>query len=90
VGPKAGLDTEDRGKILWPCRGSNPDRPVVQAVVIDTILPELTRLLYAESTATYSRLVTLKRKVTSITMLKSTTYFTLISIGTITKCQFIA
>jgi hypothetical protein len=33
VGPRAGLDTEDRGKILCPCRGSNPDRPVVQAVV---------------------------------------------------------
>jgi hypothetical protein len=30
VGPRAGLDTEDRGKILCPCRGSNPDRPVVQ------------------------------------------------------------
>jgi hypothetical protein len=26
-------DTEDRGKILCPCRGSNPDRPVVQPVV---------------------------------------------------------
>jgi hypothetical protein len=25
VGPRAGLDTEDRGKILCPCRGSNPD-----------------------------------------------------------------
>jgi hypothetical protein len=36
VGPRAGLDTEDRGKIRCPCRGSNPDRPVVQ--------PELTRL----------------------------------------------
>jgi hypothetical protein len=24
---------EDRGKILCPCRGSNPDRPVVQPVV---------------------------------------------------------
>jgi hypothetical protein len=33
VGPRAGLDTEDRGKILCPCRGSNPDRPVVQPVV---------------------------------------------------------
>jgi hypothetical protein len=25
--------TQDRGKILCPCRGSNPDRPVVQPVV---------------------------------------------------------
>jgi hypothetical protein len=25
--------TEDRGKILCPCWGSNPDRPVVQPVV---------------------------------------------------------
>jgi hypothetical protein len=33
VGPRAGLDTEDRGKILCPCRGSNPDRPVFQPVV---------------------------------------------------------
>jgi hypothetical protein len=32
-GPQSGLDTEDRGKILCPCRGSNPDRPVVQPVV---------------------------------------------------------
>jgi hypothetical protein len=30
MGPRAGLDTEARGKILCPCRGSNPDRPVVQ------------------------------------------------------------
>jgi hypothetical protein len=30
---RAGLDTEDRGKIICPCRGSNPDRPVVQPVV---------------------------------------------------------
>jgi hypothetical protein len=43
VGPRAGLDTEARGKILCPRRGSNPDRPVVQPV--DTILPELTRLI---------------------------------------------
>jgi hypothetical protein len=33
VGPRDGLDTQDRGKILCPCRGSNPDRPVVQPVV---------------------------------------------------------
>jgi hypothetical protein len=33
VGPRAGLDTADRGKILCPRRGSNPDRPVVQSVV---------------------------------------------------------
>jgi hypothetical protein len=26
VGPRAGLETEVRGKILCPCRGSNPDR----------------------------------------------------------------
>jgi hypothetical protein len=28
VGPRAGLDTEARGKILCLCRGWNPDRPV--------------------------------------------------------------
>jgi hypothetical protein len=33
MGPRAGLDTEDREKILCPCRGSNLDRPVVQPVV---------------------------------------------------------
>jgi hypothetical protein len=33
VGPRAGRDTEDRGKILCPCRESNLDRPVVQPVV---------------------------------------------------------
>jgi hypothetical protein len=33
VGPRAGLNTEDRGKILCPCRGSNLVRPVVQPVV---------------------------------------------------------
>jgi hypothetical protein len=33
VGPRAGLDTEARGKIVCPHRGSNPDRPVVQPVV---------------------------------------------------------
>jgi hypothetical protein len=33
VGPRAGLDTEARGKIRCLCRGSNPDRPVVQPEV---------------------------------------------------------
>jgi hypothetical protein len=33
VGPRAGLDTEVRGKIVCPRRRSNPDRPVVQPVV---------------------------------------------------------
>jgi hypothetical protein len=33
VGLRAGLDTEVRGKILCPCRGSNLDRPVVQSIV---------------------------------------------------------
>jgi hypothetical protein len=43
VGLRAGLDTEVRGKILCPCRGSNPNRPVVQSVVrtILTVLPRL-------------------------------------------------
>jgi hypothetical protein len=40
---RAGLDTEVRGKVLCPCRGSNPDRPVVQS---DTILTELLWLLF--------------------------------------------
>jgi hypothetical protein len=33
VGPRAGLDTEARGKIRCPRRGSNLDRPVVQPLV---------------------------------------------------------
>jgi hypothetical protein len=33
VGPRAGLDTEARGKILCLYRGSNLDRPVLQSVV---------------------------------------------------------
>jgi hypothetical protein len=33
IGLRAGLDTDVRGKILCPCRGSNPDRPVAQTVV---------------------------------------------------------
>jgi hypothetical protein len=44
VGPRAGLDIEARGKILCPCRGSNPDRPVVRS----SSLPELTRLPLCE------------------------------------------
>jgi hypothetical protein len=32
VGPRAGLDTEARGKSFRLCRGSNLDRPVVQPV----------------------------------------------------------
>jgi hypothetical protein len=32
MGPRAGLDTEARGKILCLCRGSNLDRAVVQPV----------------------------------------------------------
>jgi hypothetical protein len=31
-GPRAGMDTEARGKISYPCRGSNIDCPVVQSV----------------------------------------------------------
>jgi hypothetical protein len=27
VGPRAGVDAGGRRKILYPCRGSNPDRP---------------------------------------------------------------
>jgi hypothetical protein len=49
VGPRVGLDTEARGKILSLLRRSNLDRPVVQPVAIDyTILtdpPGSTRLM---------------------------------------------
>jgi hypothetical protein len=43
VGLRAGLDTELGGKIICPCRGSNPDHPVVQSVTRH-ILTELPRL----------------------------------------------
>jgi hypothetical protein len=43
VGPRAGLDTEVRGKIFCPCRGSNPDRPGRPARSQDTILTKLHR-----------------------------------------------
>jgi hypothetical protein len=33
VGLRAGLDAGARRKILYPCRGSNLDRPIVQPVV---------------------------------------------------------
>jgi hypothetical protein len=33
VGLRAGLDTEVTGKFLCPCRGPNPDSPVVQSMV---------------------------------------------------------
>jgi hypothetical protein len=32
VGPRAGLDIEARGQILYLCRGPNLDRPVVQPI----------------------------------------------------------
>jgi hypothetical protein len=32
VGPRAGLDTEVRGNIFYPCLGSNFSRPEVQSV----------------------------------------------------------
>jgi hypothetical protein len=50
VGPRAGLDTGVRGKILCPCRGSNLNRPVVQPVVRHySLLTELTRLQWGEA-----------------------------------------
>jgi hypothetical protein len=39
VGPRAGLHTDARGNILCLCRGSNPDRPVVQPVELLIRLP---------------------------------------------------
>jgi hypothetical protein len=36
VDPRAGLDTEARGKILCLRRESNPDRPVIIIIIIET------------------------------------------------------
>jgi hypothetical protein len=33
VGPRHGLDAGARRKILYSCRGSNPDHPIIQPVV---------------------------------------------------------
>jgi hypothetical protein len=44
VGPRAGLDTEARGKIISPLPGIEPRLPGRPARSQDTILPELTRL----------------------------------------------
>jgi hypothetical protein len=38
VGPRAGLDTQARGKILCPCRGSNTIRTELPWLVYDLIL----------------------------------------------------
>jgi hypothetical protein len=49
VGLRAGLDTEVRGKILCPCRGSNLNRPVVQSIArhyTDWATPALHCILY--------------------------------------------
>jgi hypothetical protein len=49
-GPRAGLDIEGRENILCHCRGSNPDRPVVQSIVThytDSSLFYLCPVLYS-------------------------------------------
>jgi hypothetical protein len=46
VGPRAGLDTEARGKNPLLPAGIEPRSPGCPARSQDTILPELTRLLY--------------------------------------------
>jgi hypothetical protein len=48
VGLRAGLDTEVRGKILCPCRASNPDHPVVQSDIYKVLL-KFKELLYGFS-----------------------------------------
>jgi hypothetical protein len=56
VGPRAGLDTEARGKTLCPRRESNPDRPVVQPVVRH-YTAWATRLLKRDNTNTKTSIV---------------------------------
>jgi hypothetical protein len=46
VGPRAGLDAVAKRKTLYPCRDSNPGRPVRSLV---TILTELSRLLVTDA-----------------------------------------
>jgi hypothetical protein len=40
MGPRAGLDTEVRGKILCLCQGLNPGHPVCN----QTLLPEYVKM----------------------------------------------
>jgi hypothetical protein len=49
VGPRASLDTEAAGKILCPCWRSNPDRPVVQPVLLSTTTQNNISLLCAQN-----------------------------------------
>jgi hypothetical protein len=49
---RAGLDTEVREKILCPCRGSNPNRPVVQSIdrhYTDWAMPAPTTPVYHQN-----------------------------------------
>jgi hypothetical protein len=57
VGPRAGLDTEARGKIICPCRGSNLDGPLVDrhCTVRATPAPRLSKY-EAEMPSTQSQL----------------------------------
>jgi hypothetical protein len=54
MGLTAGLDTEAWGRILCLCRVSNPGRPVCSQ---DTILTELSQLLYPRVTLIYCKLL---------------------------------
>jgi hypothetical protein len=54
VGLRAGLDTEVRGKILCPYRGSNPDRPVVQSeAIIEQLFTEILFCFEYKATENY-------------------------------------
>jgi hypothetical protein len=37
VGPRAGLDTEDRGKILCPCRGEVHTVSIIRVVMMEAV-----------------------------------------------------
>jgi hypothetical protein len=47
VGPRAGLDTETRGKILCPCRGSNPASSLFNISRRDSITSQTFSSVYA-------------------------------------------
>jgi hypothetical protein len=47
VGPRAGLDAEVRGKILFPCRESNPGRPVHSQDTVQTDVPRLSKSVHS-------------------------------------------
>jgi hypothetical protein len=59
VGPRAGLDAGARRKILCPCRGLNPDHPIVQPVAIKAVVFSR-KLIVAQLVKKFPRIMEVK------------------------------